>query len=278
MSVLIAGGAGFIGSHLTEKIGGEVFDLKTGQDGRELEAVKKAVKGKELVFHLANFPAHRLSVGNPHEIVRNNYLTTLNFAEACRLEGARMVFASSFGVYGKQDPPFSESSRLAPETPYGVAKKSCEELLKVYHDLYGMDIIIVRPSNVWGERDHLHEPLQVLPTWVRLAKGGKPLVVHGENTSRDFTHIDDFIEGILLASSKLGFNVYNLASGKEVRLVEIARFLSDNIKVEPLSGTEVERWCGDITKAREELGWEPKRNFWEEFRSYCNAAGIVPRD
>lgn len=267
MKVLVAGGAGFIGSHLVEQVKGDVFDLRTGQDGKNLEEVKEAVKGKELVYHLANFPAHRLSIKDPYEIMHNNYLITLNFAEACRLEGVKMVFASSFGVYGGK-PPFREDSIMEPHTPYGVAKKSCEELLRVYHDCYGLEVIIIRPSNVWGPRDHLHKPLQVLPTWVEQARKGEELVVYGERTTRDFTHISDFLEGIMLASGQKGFEVFNIASGRETRLVDIARSLSENVRVEPLPKEEVEQWRGDITKARQVLGWEPKKDFWEEFSSY----------
>jgi UDP-glucose 4-epimerase len=268
MEALIAGGAGFIGSHLAEKMGGEVFDLRTGQDGKNFSLVKKHVKGKDIVFHLANFPAHRLSFRNPHEIMHNNYLTTLNFAEACRLADVKMVFASSFGVYGKGPLPFREDSPLRPETPYGVAKKSCEDLLKTYHDLYGLDIIVVRPSNVWGERDYLHEPLQVLPLWINNVREGKEIVVYGERTTRDFTHISDFLEGMILASRQEGFEVFNIASGKETRLIDIARFLSKKVVVKPLPPYEVEQWRGDISKARKSLGWRPKKDFWKEFRKY----------
>lgn len=264
---LVAGGAGFIGSHLVERRGGDIFDLRTGQDGRDFSLVKKHVKGKEIVFHLANIPAHRLSITTPYDIIHNNYLTTLNFAEACRLFDVKMVFTSSFGVYGGK-PPFKEDGLLNPGTPYGIAKKSCEELLKGYHELYGLEVIIVRPSNVWGERDYLHEPLQVLPTWINNVKEGKELVVYGENTTRDFTHIDDFLEGMLLASKQKGFEIFNIASGKEVKLLDIAHFLSDKVVVKPLPDFEVERWCGDVTKAKKVLGWEPKKDFWEEFKKY----------
>ena len=273
--VLIAGGAGFIGSHLVERIGGEVFDLRTGQDGLDFESVKSRVKGKEMVFHLANMPAHRLSVSSPREIIHNNYLTTLNFAEACRLFDVKIVFTSSFGVYGKKI-PFREDSPISPETPYGVAKKASEELLRVYHELYGLDMVVVRPSNVWGERDYLHEPLQVLPLWIKNVREGKELVVYGEKTTRDFTHISDFLDGLLKASGQKGFEIFNIASGQETRLLDIATFLSDKVVVKPLPRYEVERWKGDITKAREVLGWSPKKDFWEELKKYSGAA--LPSD
>jgi len=265
MSILIAGGAGFIGSHLVNKVGGDVFDLRTGQDARSFDLVKQHVQGKDLVYHLANIPAHRLSVNNPYEVMENNYIATLNFAEACRLADVKLVFASSFGVYGKQPLPFKEGSELKPDTPYGVTKKSSEEILKIYHDLYGLDIIIIRPSNVWGENDCLHEPLQVLPTWINNVKDGKELVVFGENTTRDFTHISDFIDGLVLSSSQKGFEIFNIASGKEIKLLDVANYLSDNVVVKPLPKTEIERWRGDITKAKTVLGWKPKKNFWRKF-------------
>ena len=126
----------------------------------------------------------------------------------------------------------------------------------------------MRPSNVWGEGDYLHEPLQVLPTWIKNVKAGKELVVLGENTTRDFTHISDFVEGIVLASEQDGFEIFNLASGVETRLLDIAKNLSDNVVVKPLPEHEVGRWRGDITKARSLLNWEPKGEFWEEFEKY----------
>ena len=271
--ILVAGGAGFIGSHLVEQSGGEVFDLRTGQDARNMDQVKNAVKGKDIVYHLANMPAHRLSIDNPHTIMENNYIATLNFAEACRLHDVPLVFASSFGVYGNnQKLPFREDAVLHPDTPYGVAKKSSEELLKIYHDLYGMTIAIVRPSNIWGERDYLHEPLQVLPLWMKAANEGKPLIVYGEHTTRDFTHISDFLAGIRKAADCKGFDIFNIAAGKEIRLLEIAQSISGTIDVRPLPKTEVERWEGDIAKARNILGWEPKKDFWKEFALYKERA------
>ncbi len=270
MKCLVAGSAGFIGSHLMKKLkGAEGFDIRTGQDGLDFELVKKSVKGKHLVFHLANKPAHRLSVENPYDVAKNNYMITLNFAEACRLHDVPMVFASSFSVYGKQAPPFREDMPMEPDTPYGVTKQASEELLRMYHDTYGMDIIVVRPSNIWGERDYLHEPLQALPTWVGNVKQGKPLTVFGKNTTRDFTHISDFIEGILLASKKKGWDVFNLAAGKEIRLLDIAQAISENVIVRPLPKHEAERWYGDNSKAKRELGWSPKIKFWQALAEYC---------
>lgn len=269
--ILVTGGAGFIGSHLVEKLkNSAVFDLRTGQDGLNFETVKDYVKGKELVFHLANIPAHRLSVNNPYDIIKNNFLITLNFAEACRVFDAKMVFASSFGVYGSREPPFREDMPLEPKTPYGVAKKSCEELLQMYHERYGLNIIIVRPSNVWGGRDYLHEPLQVLPLWIRNLKEKKPLIVHGTETTRDFTHISDFVDGIILAGKQKGFDVFNLASGKEIRLYDIAKFLTHDITVKPLPQYEIKRWFGDVSKAKNILGWTPKKDFWKELKKYVS--------
>ncbi|MDD5464593.1 MAG: NAD(P)-dependent oxidoreductase [Candidatus Moranbacteria bacterium] len=267
--ILIAGSAGFIGSHLADKIKkAEKFDIRTGQNGLDFELVKKSTKGKNLVFHMANIPAHRLSVENPYDIIKNNYMITLNFAEACRLNDTKMLFASSCSVYGKQKPPFREDMEMKPDTPYGTAKQASEELLKMYHDTYGMDVIIIRPSNVWGDRDNLHEPLQVLPTWINNTKSGRPLIVYGKNTTRDFTHISDFVNGVLLASKRKGWEVFNISSGKEIRLLDIAKSISTNIIVKKLPTYEAEKWKVDNTKARKLLKWEPQKNFWVEFEKY----------
>lgn len=268
MTVGIAGGAGFIGSHLTKHVGGEVFDLRTGQDARDKKQVDAFVRDKTLVYHLANMPAHRLSMDTPARVMENNYLATLRFAEACRRFDVKMVFASSFGVYGRQPIPFAEDGVLKPLTPYGVAKKSCEELLQLYHEQYGVEIVIVRPSNVWGDGDHLHQPLQVLPIWIERVKAHEPLVVFGEKTSRDFTHVSDFVRGTVSAGAHDRFDIFNIASGKEIRLVDIAKNLSDNVQIRELPGYEVDRWQGDISKAKRLLGWEPEKDFWTEFTHY----------
>lgn len=267
-NILITGSAGFIGSNLAKRIQAESFDIRTGQNGLDFDLVKKAVAGKELVFHMANIPAHRLSVENPYEVMKNNYLITLNFAEACRMHDVKIVFASSFSVYGQQENPFSEDMKMKPDTPYGVTKKACEELLQHYHEMYGTDVIVIRPSNVWGPGDELHEPMQVLPIWVNAVREKKPITVHGENTTRDFTHIDDFVDGMLLASQETGFDVFNVCSGKEIRLLDIANAITDKIKITELPKYETEQWVGDNSKL-EKLGWKPKKDFWKELEIYC---------
>jgi UDP-glucose 4-epimerase len=268
---LIAGSSGFIGSHLCQKMPqAQKFDIRSGQDGLNFDIVKEYASGKDVIFHLANIPAHRLSVENPYEIAKNNYLLTLNFAEACRVcDVKKMVFASSCGVYGKLQPPFREDMNLQPDTPYGVTKKASEELLKMYHDMYGIDIIIVRPSNVWGDGDYLHEPEQVIPTWIKNAKSGKPLILYGEETTRDFTHISDFVEGITLASSANRFNIFNISSGKEIRLLDVAQAISEDVVVKQLPNYEASRWFAENKKAKEMLGWRLNIDFWPEFSKYC---------
>ena len=96
--------------------------------------------------------------------------------------------------------------------------------------------------------------------------------MYGEKTTRDFTHISDFLDGLLKASGQKGFEIFNIASGREVRLLDIAKSLSDKVVLKPLPRHEVERWRGDISKAREVLAWQPKKDFWEEFKKYSGMA------
>ncbi len=268
--ILVAGGSGSIGTGIMEGLPkAQNFDKREGHDGLDFDAVRHAVKGKDMVFHLANIPAHRLSKDRPREVSMVNFNVTMNFLEACRINDIKMVFASSFGVYGRQEPPFSEEMLPRPETPYGVAKFACEDMMRVYNELYGMDLIVVRPSNVWGPKDYLHEPMQVLPLWAEKVKRGETIIVHGDRTSRDFTHISDFVDGFMRASQQGGFQVFNLSSGKEIRLLDVARFMTDKVEVVQLPGYETCRWVGDISKSRRVLGYDPKVDFWEGLEGYC---------
>ena len=218
----------------------------------------------ELVYHLAAIPAHRLSMNTPWEIVHNNYISTLNVAESCRLGDCnKIVFLSSFAVYGKSLPPWNEYTPLNGTTPYGLCKIQCENLLQKYHEWYGIDVIIIRPSNVFGEHEELHKPLQVIPKWFDDLRCDRLLVVYGNETTRDFTYVGDIVDGIISASKKTGFEIYNLCSGDPVLLKDIAEKISDKIKIVDLSYYETKEWYGSYEKAKKELGYKTTKRVWE---------------
>ena len=260
--IVVFGGSGFIGTNLCKALrdkGHEVISIDK-RDGNDIlnwnEEMDTAVKDSEIVFNLSAIPAHRLSVEDPNSIIYNNYVVTLNIVNACAYYKKKLIYASSFSVYGKQPTPWTEDLPLESDTPYAHAKVACEDLLKMYHKLYGVDIIIARFSNVYGPHEDLHEPPQVLPIWMKCYKEDKMLKVYGENTTRDWTYVGDVVSALLLFMDLDGFDVYNVCSGREVRLVNVARLISGNIEVFSLPSYEAERWVGDNSKLRE-LGWKP---------------------
>ncbi len=266
---LIFGSAGFVGFNLKIElerfVGNEVigFDRRDPKKPRDILINKQElydeVENADIVFHLAAIPAHRLSVRNPEEILQNNIECTLTIAEACRLHNKPMVYASSFSVYGNQPPSWTEDMPMSAETPYSLSKVICEQILQFYHKFYGLDVKIARFSNVYGPFEEFHDPMQVIPTWLNQAKKGEKITVYGENTTRDFTYVFDICYGLMSISRTPGFDIYNLCSGKEVKLLDIAKQITSNIQVLPLPSYETERWVGDNSKITK-MGWQNTNN------------------
>lgn len=268
---LIFGSHGFVGFNLKielERYGHvvETFDRRDTENSQDiisnLQEVEKAVERNDIVYHLAAKPAHRLSIDNPVEIIRNNYLATLYIVEACRKHKKKLIYASSFSVYGNQPTPWGENTPLESTTPYGHAKVACEDLLKLYHTLYGLDIMIARFSNVFGPFEELHEPNQVLPIWFNKVNEGKDLIVYGEDTTRDFTYVWDVCMGLMQLSRLDGFQIFNICSGEELFLLDVAGFISNNVVVKPLPSYETRKWVGDNTKLKS-LGWAPTKKVYD---------------
>lgn len=272
MDVLVTGGSGFIGKNLVKKLKEKKYnvqnlDIRNGPDCDVcyFPRIYFFMTHQDIVFHLANIPAHRLSIESPRDIIYNNYHATLNIAEAVRQSGRcnKIVFLSSFAVYGSQPTPWTESTPVQATTPYGLCKIQCEELLRNYHEWYGIAVIIIRPTNVFGEHEELHQPLQVIPRWLDAFKNYSILTVYGGRTFRDFTYVDDVVEGIIKSSEKSGFRIYNLCSGKAVYLKELAEYISKDIFVKDLPEYETEQWSGSYAKAMKEFGWRPTKTIWE---------------
>lgn len=275
MNFLVIGGSGFIGSNLVKQLKKEKnkddglvnIDIRDALyfDARNEKQMENYTKDTDIVIHCGNIPAHRLSMSDPYSIIENNYNATLGIAEAVRKskQCKKIIFLSSFSVYGNKNiPPWTEDMQTQPITPYSLCKIQCEELLQKYHEWYGLDVIIIRPTTVYGPNERLHEPLTVLPLWFDAIKEEKPLIVYGKDTVRDWTHVYDIVQGILLASRKTDFEIYNLCSNNPIKLLDIANFLSDNVIVKELPQYETSQWWGSFDKAKKELEWEPVCDFW----------------
>src|SRR5215218_7947011 len=290
MGVLVTGGGGFIGSHLAARLaslgqsvrildnfatgrrsnvlalGGEV-ELVEG-DIQSYERVHNAVRGCEVVFHQAALPSVPRSVRDPLTSNAANVIGTLNVLLAARDSGVRrVVFASSSSVYGSvPDLPKREDLPTLPISPYAVAKLAGEGYCRSFTEVYGLETVALRYFNVFGARqDPLSQYAAVIPNFITGALRGEPPTIFGDGEqSRDFTYVDNVVEGNILAMSAPGIagGAYNVACGDRISLNDlvaaIGRVLGKSIepRYEPARPGDVKHSMADSSRAREDFGYE----------------------
>jgi UDP-glucose 4-epimerase len=294
---LVTGGAGFIGSHIVEKLvsmGEKVrvldnlsFGNTANFNGVEAKiemisgdlldpaAVAKAMEGVEVVFHQAALRSVPFSVKNPALVNRVNVEGTLNVLTAARDSGVkRVVYASSSSVYGKGAMlPKSEHDTPSPISPYAVSKLAGEYYAKVFTELYGLETVGLRYFNVYGPRqDPNSQYAAVIPRFIQWALQGEPLEVHGDGLqSRDFTYIDNVVQANLQAAhSELGAGgVFNVGEGKSHTLLDLVDLLEEIIGTK-LQLLHMAGRAGDVRYTRAEisesqrcLGYRPRVSFEE---------------
>jgi len=264
MKAIVTGGMGFIGSALTSRLmrdGWEVVVIDTMEDPYvrltknaygKFRLVKEDIcfmndwelEGVDTVFHFAAHFANIKSLSEPMENVRVNMLGTMAVLEFCRKNKVKnLVYASSSGVYGGSDVSvYTEDMSPKPATPYEVTKYSGEILCSGYCDIYGINFSSPRFFNVYGVGDVDGEFRCVIPNFFRKAISGQDIIVTGEDSSRDFSYIDDVIDAVIAGRDYVdggGQVVYNIATGKETKIVDLANIIiklvgsNSKIKVEP---------------------------------------------
>jgi UDP-glucose 4-epimerase len=296
----VTGGAGFIGSHLAERLCREgsavrvIDNFTTGRrqnlapiegeielvegDVRSYERVHHAVRGCELVFHQAALPSVPRSVQDPLTSHASNVTGTLNVLLACRDEGVRrVVFASSSSVYGA-DPvlPKEEGLPAVPISPYSVGKLAAEGYCRAFFQVYGLETVALRYFNVFGPRqDPLSEYAAVIPRFITaMLEGGSPLVYGDGEQSRDFTFVDNAVDANLRAAEAAGVagQAFNVAGGERISLNALLAELRDLMgrDVEPEYADarpgDVRHSLADIGRARQALGYEPAIGLREGLR------------
>ncbi|MCU0770536.1 MAG: SDR family NAD(P)-dependent oxidoreductase [Verrucomicrobia bacterium] len=308
MNFLVTGGAGFIGSHVCERLLRDwhsvwafddlnpFYDPKLKQAnlaeirslGRSFEFVKGDICDRAAldklfsqvkfdgVIHMAARAGVRPSIQEPALYQRVNVEGTVNLLEAARLHGVRKaILASSSSVYGvnskvpfrEQDPIFKAIS------PYAASKLACEALGHVYHRLYGMDVTMLRFFTVYGPRQR---PDLAIRKFARMITEGKPIPMYGDgSTARDYTYIDDILNGITACISRdFGYEVFNLGESQIVRLDRLVELLQDAlgkkavIDSQPAQPGDVPLTFADISKARKMLGYEPQVKIEEGIRRF----------
>ena len=297
---LVTGGAGFIASHLVERlvadghsvavldnfVTGKRENLASVIDRIELfegstfdeEVCGRAAEGAEIVFHQAAIPSVPRSVREPLSCHQANVTGTVVLLEACRIHGVRrLVYAGSSSAYGDLA-VVSKSEDLKPEplSPYAAAKLAGEHYLRAYHEVHGLETVVLRYFNVFGSRqDPNSEYSAVIPKFITLMLAGKRPAIYGDGTqSRDFTYIDNVVAGNLLAGWSEGApgGVFNMACGNAYSLLDLVKQLQDllGLPIEPIFEParlgDVKHSLADITRAREVLGYDIVVDFREGLR------------
>ncbi len=304
MRFLVTGGAGFIGSHVAERLlieghqvtvfddlnpfysprlkqlnlaalavtGGSRFEFLPG-DITERTTVDAlfAGRGFDQVIHLAARAGVRPSLLEPALYQRVNVEGTVNILEAGRACGVKkFALASSSSVYGTNAKvPFAESDPVfQPISPYAASKMACESLGHVYHQVYGLDIAMLRFFTVYGPRQR---PDLAIHKFARLIAAGLPIPVFGDgSTERDYTYSDDIVAGVMACTRReFGFEVFNLGESQTVRLDHLIDLLERAlgkpavIDRQPAQPGDVPRTFADISKARAWLGYDPQTRIAE---------------
>ena len=253
----------------------ERLDLK---NKAELEAILLKFN-PSVVCHLAAQAGVRYSLENPGSYVEDNISATLNLLEISRKLGVKdFIFSSTSSVYGlNQDIPFSENAKIdSTISPYASTKMACELLCHTYHYLYGIRFRILRFFTVYGPWGR---PDMALFIFTKSIIEGKPInVFNSGDMQRDFTYISDIVNGFISAiDKKYKFEVFNLGSGRTVKLENFIKLLEDSLGEKaikeylPLQAGDIPSSLSDISKAREMLGYNPKfdiANGIDEFVSW----------
>ena len=321
MKVLVTGGAGFIGSHVAERLlheGHDVQVLDNFSSGRrenilgfadEIELVEgdlqsyerahTAVRGCEIVIHEAALPSVPRSIQDPLTSNASNVIGTLNVLLAARDSGVRrVIYASSSSVYGIGETlPKSEDLPALPISPYAVGKLAGEGYCRSFWEVYGLETVALRYFNVFGPRqDPLSQYAGVIPSFIHAFLSDQPPVVYGDgNQTRDFTYIDDVVEGTRLAvdAEDVAGKVFNIARGEQIsvnRLVDELRTITGKDiepRSEPPRPGEIVHSHADVSLAARDLAFSPGVDlsdglrmttaYFESRASNTAASGRVPR-
>ncbi|RDY32912.1 NAD-dependent epimerase/dehydratase family protein [Lachnotalea glycerini] len=279
--MVVTGGAGFIGSHLSQKllnlgyIVRIIDNLCQGNpeyipDGAEFyegnvldkDLLKKVFTGAKGVFHMAAMSKVAPSIEKIEYCTEQNVLGTLNvllMARECKVQ--KVVYSASSSYYGNRQAPQNEEMLPDPLNPYALSKYVGEQYCELYTVLYGLPTISLRYFNVYGRRQPSEGAYAlVLGIFLKNLKEGKPLLIHGKGEQRrDFIHVSDIVEANIAAfKSEAKGMVLNVGSGKNISIQELADLISKDQIYEPRRAGDAEITLADISKTKAILNWVPK--------------------
>ena len=283
---LVTGGAGFIGSNLVDYLidrGHQVVcvDNESAEcndkfywndkainvkgDVTDYKFMKNVFTGVEYVFHLAAEARLQPAIKNPIEAVYKNCVGTTTVLQCAREAGVRrVVYSSTSSGYGYNEPPNVETQPDDCLNPYSVSKIAAEKMCKMYSDLYGLETVVLRYFNVFGERSPTRgQYAPVIGIFQRQRDAGEPLTIVGDGTQRrDFIYVGDVARANYLASLMPGVRnhlgeVFNVGSGINYSVQEIADAISDNQTYIPKREGEMDTTWSNIEKISQVIGWKP---------------------
>lgn len=299
MKILITGGLGFQGSHLTEYFiskGHDVTVLNTFSERArnflnlleekprivwgsvtDWELVRKSVREHDVVLHLAAYVNVDESIKNPRFFVDVNIGGTVNILEAAKESENRLIYASTCEVYGVVPgrEVINEEAELRPHSPYAASKAAADRICFSYFKSYGLNVVIVRPFNIFGPRQKEGEFGALIPILVKKALDGGNLTVFGSGTqTRDYMYIDDLLSayGLVLEAKNTAGEIFNFGTSQETAVKDIVEYIAEKFGVsvehkEARSG-EVNHFRADISKAKRMLGFKPKVKIWDGIDRY----------
>jgi dTDP-glucose 4,6-dehydratase len=310
LRTLVTGGAGFIGSHLVDRLMKEGYevtildDFSAGKveniqhysdsrsfhlvkgDVRNLEDVKKAVRDVDVVFHLAAIVNVPLSIENPSLVNHVNIQGTVNLLEASLKKNIQQfIYISTSAVYGEaRYLPINEEHPIMPLSPYGISKFTAEHYCDIFHKIHGLKTVCLRFFNVYGPRQSEGPYGGAITKFIGRLRQGKPPIIYGDGKqTRDFVYVEDVVEAemLVLRSERCVGEVINVGTGKPTTVNELANVLmklfqetSARPKYVPPRAGDIRQSCADISKAERALGYTPRIGLEEGIRLILQGSDV----
>ncbi len=295
---LVTGGAGFIGSHLVDRLinlGHEVICIDNEFANNELfywndkaknfkaditiyDEIKYLFKSVDYVFHLAAESRIVPAIKNPLKAFEINIMGTSNVLNCSRENNIkRLIYSSTSSGYGLNNIPNIETQSEDCLNPYSVSKIAAEKICKMYSDLYSLPTIILRYFNVYGERAPTKgQYAPVIGIFLRQKNEGQKLTIFGDGEQmRDFVYVGDVVEANIIAATKeldrkFFGQIFNVGSGENISIKKIAKMIKDDFEYLPERQAESKATLADIRKIQQALGWHPKMEIKNWISKYAN--------